>query len=182
MKVLALDQSSNISGYAYFNDQELIEYNILDVSNFGKAIDRMCMVVQWIDWFIKKNEVDLIVFEDVVLQNEAKYKKTEQYKENHTDEESVDNILTFQTLTKLLGILEYNCKIKNIKYKIKKPPAWRADCNIQGTKRHVVKQEAINFVKKKWNIDAKEDACEAICIGWSEVKPELKGWGTWGNK
>lgn len=182
MKVLALDQSSNISGWAYFDGENLVKYDILDVSKCGKAMERMSMIVQWIDWFVLNHEIDLMIFEDVVLQNEAKYKQTNEYKESHADEDAVDNIITFQTLTKLLGILEYYCNSKKIKYKIIKPSEWRSACGISGTKRQIVKQGAIDFVKKKWGLDVKEDVNEAICIGWSEVQPKnVKAWGNFIN-
>jgi len=177
MKILAIDQSSNISGWSYFHEKELIKYDLLDVSKCGKTINRISMIIKWIDWFIKNHEVDLIIFEDVGFQNESKYKQTQEYQENHEDR---DNVATFQTLSKLLGVLEYHCTINNIQYQIKKPSAWRSSCGIKGTKRHEVKKNALDFVKKKWNLDIEEDIAEAICIGWSEVgaKNFKHTWGT----
>lgn len=99
---------------------------------------------------------DHVVFEDVSLQT---------------------NAATLTTLARIQGAIIQSLLTCKISYSIYKPSSWRKIlCFNQGRgiARKELKKQAINYVKNIFNIDTKEDICEAICIGQAYIK-ETKG-------
>lgn len=101
---------------------------------------------------IQDNSPDYVVLEDVALQT---------------------NPSTLTTLARIQGAIIQSLLIYKIPYNIYKPSSWRKVlCFSQGRgiARKELKKQAIQYVKDKFNIDAKEDICEAICIGQAYIK------------
>lgn len=155
MNILALDQSTNATGYAYFKAGKLVEFNTLNTSLDGNSIQRMASVADWFQKFVDENEVDFVAMEDTQLQLENK----------SGEKKTSSNPLVFQVLSKLLGIMEYKCTINNIDYKIVRSSEWKKTCGIKGRYREEQKENAAKFVKTAYAIEADQDTCDAICIG-----------------
>ena len=101
---------------------------------------------------IQENSPDYVVLEDVALQS---------------------NPLTLTTLARIQGAIIQSLLICNISYSIYKPSSWRKVlCFNQGRGivRKELKLQAIKYVKDHFNIDTKEDICEAICIGQAYIQ------------
>ena len=101
---------------------------------------------------IKENSPDYVVLEDVALQS---------------------NPATLTTLARIQGAIIQSLLICKIPYSIYKPSSWRKIlCFNQGRGviRKQLKIQAIKYVKDNFNIDTKEDICEAICIGQAHIK------------
>lgn len=107
---------------------------------------------------IINSKPDYVILEDVALQS---------------------NPLTLTTLARIQGAIIQSLLICNIPYSIYKPSSWRKMlCFNQGRgiARKELKKQAIQYVKNKFNIDVKEDICEAICIGQAYIKSNnIKG-------
>lgn len=64
MKVLALDQSSHVTGYAIFSDGVLTKYSKFSFDN-SNLDNRLMKFRDKIEELIKENEIDEVIFEDV---------------------------------------------------------------------------------------------------------------------
>ena len=70
MKLLALDQSSRISGFAVFEDGKLLDYGHFTFTDkdFG---ERLMNIKNKVKELIEKYKVDEVIFEDIQLKNGA---------------------------------------------------------------------------------------------------------------
>lgn len=152
--LLALDQSTNLTGYAYFKNGKLAKYDVIDTSKCGTAVERIAKVKQWLELFLSENEVDRIGMEDTQLQGGGSTAATE------------SNPYVFQVLSKLLGALEVVCIEKKVDYEIVRSSEWKKSCGVKGRYRKEQKANAKTFVLNSYGIDANQDICDAICIGY----------------
>lgn len=67
MKILALDTSTKVSGYAVFNNKELIRYSSIDKSDKSDSYDRMSEMVYEIITLIEREAPDVVVIEETVV-------------------------------------------------------------------------------------------------------------------
>lgn len=167
MYILALDQATKITGYAYFENEILLKYGAFK-SHDPASILRIEEIIQQIENFIKINKIDLLILEDIQLQEED-------------DEISIP---TFKTLSKLLGAIELLAIKYNINYKIITPTKWRTDIGINTFKKNrtYLKAQALLYVQNKFNIEMPIDVAEAICIGQSYIESKKKPALAWGYK
>lgn len=149
-KILSFDQSTKITGYSIFNNNELDTYGLLESNkDESNPIERMKEMNDKIIALINDVNPDYIVFEQVQFQN---------------------NYGTFQQLSQLQGIImAYLFKI-DIGFNLIEPTAWKSCCGIKGRKRVEQKANTQKFVKDKYNIDVSEDEADAIGIGYWAIK------------
>lgn len=152
--LLALDQSSKITGYAIFENNVLADSGIISIkdSNFNKRLFKLYNEVK--ELLINFN-INCIIIEDIQLDNSV-----------------ANNINTFKLLAEVMGILELLFTQLKIPYQIIAPSSWRSKCQIKGPSRKQFKQAAQNFVKKEYGLDVSEDTADAICIGVSTFHKE----------
>lgn len=155
MKTLALDQSSHITGYAIYNNTQLIEYGSFELTNpdIGK---RLINFKEKINELIQQYEIEEIAYEDITLQHGA--------------------VMVYKTLAFVIGILNELIAEKNLKQQCILPPSWRHTCGIKGRVRKDQKKNTIDYVNNKYNIKATEDECDAICIGEHATKNREFDW------
>ena len=67
MKILALDTSTKVSGYAVFNNKELIRYSSIDKSDKTDSYDRMSAMVYEITTLIEREAPDVVIIEETVV-------------------------------------------------------------------------------------------------------------------
>ena len=67
MKILALDTSTKVSGYAVFNNKELIRYSSIDKSDKTDSYERMSAMVYEIITLIEREAPDVVVIEETVV-------------------------------------------------------------------------------------------------------------------
>ena len=67
MKILALDTSTKVSGYAVFNNKKLIRYSSIDKSDKTDSYDRMSAMVYEIITLIEREAPDVVVIEETVV-------------------------------------------------------------------------------------------------------------------
>lgn len=157
--ILSLDLSTKSSGWAIFNEQELINYGCI-TSSSTDLIKRIHIMIDEIDRILQENEISKIIVEEV--RPEGGY--------------GVGNQKTHKALMYLQAALEflihdnYNKKVE-IEYIF--PSSWRAKCGIKngrGIKRTSLKEADIAFVKENFNLDVNDDEADAICIGFANFK------------
>lgn len=147
MKILAFDQSSRTSGFAVFEDGNLIDYGkfTYEDSDFGI---RLMNIRNKIISLIKKYQPDQIAFEDIQLQNNV-----------------VNNVDTFKKLAEVFGIVYELATELGIPHLIVLSSTWKSSLSIKGRDRAAQKRSAQEWVKNKYNITPTQDECDAICIG-----------------
>lgn len=150
MKLLALDQASRTTGYAVFDNQELIANGTftLTADDIG---ERLVTYRKKIETLIEKYDVDEVAFEDIQMQTQ------------------VNNVQTFKVLAEIFGVTqEYLAEHKH-SYQIVSSNTWKSKLGIKGKKREEQKKNAQEYVLTHYNQKVSSDAADAICIGASIV-------------
>lgn len=156
MKILALDQSTKITGWAIIETDEycgvVFESGLINKSKI-KDVDirfgEMCKDI--FNLINSMKDLDAIYIEETALQSNPK---------------------TLRLLAQLQGAIISICVNKGITYKVIEPSKWRSKLLFKqgrGIKRDELKRQAIDYVKDKFDMDCNEDEAEAICIGLSQV-------------
>lgn len=185
MKVLSLDMASQKTGYALYNDSQLIDYGLWDLSQ-TKEKDwrkRITIMAQHISDFCDGQDIDMILAEDVVP--------------------SLNNSQTVKVLSALQGMLISLGIAHKIEVKFVSVATWKSKLNLQLDKssegRAMTKRVKVNYPKqydkfhswvkgwgKKISVDYanytfgldliykspssksnQDDIADAINIGWS---------------
>ena len=147
MKLLAWDQSSKKSGWSLVEDGKYVQSGIIDKSKIADIDTRIGEMGIAICQLIKELHPDLVVIEDI--QNQS-------------------SISTVVSLARLQGFILGWCYVKHIRTEIVRPSEWRKILNFKqgaGVKRQELKQQGINYIKEKYNMDLSEDEAESCCIG-----------------
>ena len=148
-KILSLDTSSKVSGYAVFNNKELIRYSSIDKSDKSDSYDRMSAMVYEIIMLIEREAPDVVVVEETVVTR---------------------NPQTQRMLSMILGAVFGTCVSNHFTYCSLRPTQWRkavrGDDEKLPRKRDELKMWSINKVAELFDInDISDDVSDAILIG-----------------
>ena len=151
MKLISLDQSSNLTGISYFIDNEWQYSTVIDSHKIKNTDARFDNMVSEIYKVIVKEQPDIVVLEQVALQSNAK---------------------TMMLLARLQGAIIGKCIESNIQYKIIEVSRWRKIVGIhQGKKkRDELKAESMYLAHKWFDDKLTEDASESALIGAAYLK------------
>ena len=144
-RILALDQATHTSGYAVFNNKNLIDYGSFTASG-NDDIERSVDVKQWMISLIDQYQIDFVGLEGIQYQTAA-------------------GVTTFETLARLQGILAATCVEEKVSYKIAPTNTWRTHCGVKGKSRPDKKRSMQRLVKEWFGLSPSEDECDAIGIG-----------------
>lgn len=145
MNVLALDQSTNRTGWSVFNkDGNLVMSGVFATKS--KSIDkRIEELTDYCLYLSERFQVDHVIFEDV---------------------QSQKNPRTFKDLSMVLGALVKFSLDNKLTHTIVSPSTWRSFLGIKTKPREVAKLGAKNYVYAKYKVDCKyDDESDSICIG-----------------
>lgn len=151
-RILALDQSTHITGWALFENGNLISYGKWQAKS-SHTTPRISEVKDWLDYQINAYSVDEVCLEDIQLQKVG------------GDKDGEENVLTFKTLAQLQGVLKNYLYETGILYKVVPVASWRALSNVKGCNRTERKKSAQMKVSSLYGINADVDSSEAILIG-----------------
>lgn len=156
MNILALDASSKNTGYAIYKHNKLEKYGCIPATS-NDLFNRIKVMVDKVDQILNQNP-DL---EYVVLQQ--------------VRQQGFINIKTYKALMYLQGCLSMmiHQNFKHLQVDFLYPSSWRKICEIKqgrGVKRESQKQNDINWVKEKFNIQVNDDIADAIGIGYAYIK------------
>ena len=144
-RVLALDQATHSTGYAVYNNRNLIDYGVF-IAKGDNEIERCAQVKQWMISLIETYEIDFVGIEQIQLDVQK-------------------SAPTFEALAHLQGILMLTCYEEKIPCKAAHVSTWRAHCGVKGRTRPDVKRSMQLIVKKWFDIMPTDDECDAIGIG-----------------
>ena len=146
IKVLSLDQSTRVSGWAYFEDGQYVESGIIDMHKSKLETEERSFAMAKEIWkIINKYKPQHLVLEGVQQQS---------------------NPSTMIILARLAGMVIGYAEAHNIETHILLPSQWRKQLGYsQGAKvkRQELKQQSIDYVKENFGINVSEDENEAIC-------------------
>jgi Holliday junction resolvasome RuvABC endonuclease subunit len=164
MKILALDLSTKNSGWAIFENKNLIDSGCIGASSTN-VLNRIEKIIKELRVIFDKHKPDNIIVEEVL------------------PEDVKNNQATFKALMYLQAAvaLEFNKDNKKLEFFVSSE--WRKICGIhtgRGITRDTLKAADIKFVKDNYNLTVNDDIADAICIGYAythQVKniPHIEG-------
>ena len=147
MVVLSMDQSTRVSGYSVFENDNYICSGVVDMSKSKLATHERSFEMAKALWkIIKKYKPDCVVIEDTQQQN---------------------NVKTVVILARLQGMIIGYAEAHKVKVHILTPTQWRSVLNYsQGprVKRAELKKQSIEYIKNKYGFNVSEDEAEAIAL------------------
>lgn len=146
-RLLALDQSSRITGYAIFVDENLVAHGSINLTEEDVG-QRLVLIRKEVTKLIHKYDINEIAFEDIQMQASVG-----------------NNVQTFKILAEVFGVILMLCTELKINYTIVSSNTWKSTLKIKGKKRSEQKQDAQRYVLEKYGIKAIQDTVDAICIG-----------------
>lgn len=149
MKLLTLDQSSILSGYAIFDDEKLIDYGTFKFDDDLNV--RLVKIKNKVQELIQKNGIEKVIIEDIQEQN---------------------NLKTYKVLSEVFGVVSESVTESGIPLESMFSSTWKSTLNIKGRAREEQKRNAAAWVKQTYNINPIQDACDAICIGAASLKKQ----------
>ena len=161
MTLLALDQSSRITGWAIFKDNELKDYGkiTLEDENIGIRLNKLR---DKLTQLILDNDVDEVAFEDIYM-----------------DGQRVNNVSTFKVLAEVFGV----CWELFTDMELPNTPVlagtWKSTLGIRGKTRPEQKRNAQRYVIEHYNVAPTQDECDAICIGIHTLKTKKNNNYNW---
>lgn len=158
MKLLALDQSSKITGWAVFENQQLVEYGKIDCGNADLPA-RLTQVRREVKDLIQKFNIDEVVMEDIQLQNTVG-----------------NNVVTYKALAETIGVLSQMLHENGIPQSLLPSSTWKSQLGIKGRARVEQKRNAQLFINNTYNIKVIQDIADAICIGTVYSKKQETAW------
>ena len=105
MVFVALDQSSRITGYSVFEDNQLIKYGHISSPANSLIEQRLLNLIHLLDNLLQEYNFDELIFEDI--------------------QEQGGNAQTFKILAQVQGAILIWCANKKMKYRIIPPTVWR---------------------------------------------------------
>lgn len=148
-KLLALDQSSRITGWAIFDNGKLVNYGKFNAEVVGANIgDRLEFIRNKIRKLIEDNQIDEVIMEDIQMQGNV-----------------VNNVQTFKVLAEVFGVISELLIEMKIPQSAVLASSWKSALGIKGRARAEQKQNAQKLITKIYNISVIQDIADAICIG-----------------
>ena len=152
--LLALDQSSRITGWAFYKNGVLQEYGKISLKDDDIGI-RLNQLRDQLTQLICDFDINEIVFEDIYM-----------------DGQKINNVSTFKILAEVFGVCDELFTDLEIKHSAMLAGTWKSLLNIKGKTRPEQKKAAQTWVINNYHITPTQDECDAICIGAAIFKRE----------
>ena len=155
MRLLALDQSSHITGYAIFEDGKYLQSGVFSLksADLGERLYAYRKkLIELIDIF----NIDKVAFEDIQLQG------------------TTNGVTTYRILAEIIGITEELLTELKIPYQIINSNTWKSKLKIKGKQRTEQKKNCQQWVLDTYNKKVSSDEADAIAIGASLYIEEKK--------
>ena len=149
-RLLALDQASHTTGYAIFDNGELVKCGTFH-TDLNDEIERCSLIKSWLLSMIASWKPDFVGIEGIQYQDEASGQKM--------------GVTVFQTLARLQGILMEACYTVKVPYEVCPTNTWRHACGVKGKTRTDRKRSMQLLVKQWYSINVSDDESDAIGIG-----------------
>lgn len=166
-RILALDAATGVTGYAIFDDGDLVSYGTYKVDKDLSSEQRINSVKKWLQALINEIEPDFVGLENIQLQT---------FGSGNTFQ-----VETYRVLANLQGVLIDTLFEACIDHDLVYVSQWRKYCDVgDGKGRENKKKQAQDKVKLWYKQDCTQDEADAICIGkyfCSILKNSKSSWG-----
>ena len=163
MKVLGLDESTNVNGYCLY-DGDIVEYGKLEIKRAclpnDDYIDRIIELIKLLGIQMQEFEPDIIGLEEVTLQQDNKGFGTKKASYG------ARGFKTFRILTENIGNIKVLSRVNGIDVITVYPSEWRSPFGISKNRKQA-KKDAINIVNDLFDLELgkkDDDVAEAILI------------------
>lgn len=146
MRLLALDQASRTTGWAIFDDEELIDSGTFTLKSDDIG-ERLVDYKKHVEKLICDNDIEEVAFEDIQMQNQ------------------INNVQTFKVLAEIFGVTQEYLVEQGHSYHVVSSNTWKSQLNIKGKQRAEQKKNAQVYVLEHYNKKVSQDESDAICIG-----------------
>ena len=147
MRLLSLDQSSRITGYAVFEDEKLLTYGKFTCDDHDMGV-RLYQIRETINELIDNHDIEFVAFEDIQLQGNV-----------------TNNVQTFKILAEVFGVIYELVTELEIEHAAVLSSSWKSTLGIKGRTRPEQKKNAQDWVINTYGVKPSQDASDAICIG-----------------
>lgn len=157
-RTMALDQASRTTGWAIYDNKNLVTSGHFSIPANKTMQQRLISFVNHLSELIEKYNVEKIYYEGIQYQN---------------------NIETYKKLAYIQAMIIYTTTIDNIPILELSPSHWRSIIKDKngikfGRSRIEQKQKAQEFVKEFFDKEVTEDEADAICLGYAGVLEDEK--------
>lgn len=144
--ILALDQASRTSGYAVFQEEQLVASGTFTYDDNDFSL-RLVKIRNKVISLIEQYDINKILLEDIQLQGQT------------------NNVTTYKALAEVLGVLEELSRERKIPHELVHSQTWKSTLGIKGRDRATQKRNAQAFVIAIYGKKVSQDESDAICIG-----------------
>lgn len=150
-KTISIDSSTNKTGYAVWVDGKFQRSGLIDVSKIKDVNKRLPEMMKEITTLLSNEKADLVYVEEMNVTRNAQVARF---------------------LVRLQGAIQYWAVINGKWFETIQPTKWRkyVDLQSKSRKREDMKQAAIDYIKKNYDLTVNDDEAEAICIGEAVMK------------
>jgi Holliday junction resolvasome RuvABC endonuclease subunit len=134
VRLLALDQASRTSGYAIFDDDELIDYGTFTYDDEDIGI-RLHKIRNKVEGLIDRYSIDYVVFEDIQMQGNV-----------------VNNVQTFKILAEVFGVIYELVTSLGLDHDAVLSSSWKSTLGIKGRTRPDQKKNAQAYVVNTYGV------------------------------
>ena len=149
--ILALDQASRTSGFAVFQEDQLIASGTFTFDDDDFSL-RLVKIRNKVISLIEQYNINKILLEDIQLQGQT------------------NNVETYRKLAEVRGVLSELAREMKIPHEIIHSQTWKSGLDIKGRDRATQKRNAQAFVSAAYNKKVSQDESDAICIGAHYIK------------
>lgn len=147
--LLALDQASVTTGWAFFKDGRLDGFGHFSFTDDNLGI-RLTKIRDKVKRLCEEHNIDEIVYEDIQLQSNVG-----------------NNVQTFKVLAEVYGVLTQLFDSLAIPARSYISTSWKSRLGIKGRTRTEQKRAAQAYVLDHFQTKCTQDEADAVCIGAS---------------
>lgn len=148
-RILAIDQATYTSGYAVFDDGQLIKYGYFKAASEDET-DRYLTIKHWFLSMLDSWQPDFVGLEGIQLQSNGNAHM---------------GVTVFQELARLQGVLMTTCREQKIPFEVCPTNTWRHACGVTGRTRADKKKSMQLIAKQTYDISLSDDEADAVGIG-----------------
>lgn len=152
-RILALDQSSHITGWCVIDDGQLVKYGTFDAGQ-GDEAERFNRLRMWFCSMAANWKPDYVGFEGIQFQENSEGDKSKRM-----------GVTVFQTLARAQGVLMEAAFGLKLPFEIVPTNTWRSHVGVKGRTRSDKKTSMKLLIKKWYDVSVVDDIADAIGIG-----------------
>lgn len=156
--LLALDQSSRITGWSVFENAKLFDYGKFEFTDNDMS-QRLLNIKTKVKELIQQYDINEVIFEDIQMQDNV-----------------ANNVQTFKVLAQVQGMLLTLFAEMGIPYSIVLASQWKSTLGIKGRTRAEQKRNAQQYIIYKYGVKPTQDEADSICIGEHSIYQNQNDW------